>query len=1288
MSSVHRLPLAAGLLCAAIATAGLGFEALRFGSDQASSQSRLEAEIRDRITEQAGAIRELARRVSADATALVTSGTGSMIDHRPALFAQLSTVSSLGGYPVSATIYGPRPGLPVYDVLAWSDGPAEDVARDRLAGPEALFVAPGTAGHRLVFVLPMDTGSRRIAVVASETTLSRTTSTGKVIDTSFGPVTVMAQYEGAGAGAPPADGFVITDEAGAPFLEVRFSLDALTVRRRVFRERVLAAAAVPLIVTAVFVVLRGLVARRRRAARLRGWLVWSVLLIAVMAAAALGVTRLVAAVGAPRDVVAGIIAAAAAGAAAIIAGALWRREHRRAPAAAPSRFVAEHLLAGTVLAAIIMALAAYLTTRITPAALDRWQIALFPFDARTLLYPGSIILIELALCWIAVTVLMLVRLRWRTRRSPRSTVLGLALWLTPTVALLAVGPFLRVPVAPAMAVAAAAAAVAHAGPWLRWRYRRTTQAARMLLGFAALVVPALVVYPMAASIASATARDVIEREYAPAAAEHQEALRRQLARAQREIDRLPELRQPAIEPRAMDTQAAFDIWRQTSLSESRVAADVELYARDSTMVSRFALNLPQYLQAAPEKWEGTSCNWEVYGEVTRFGAVNRLLLRAERALCGPNDTLLGAIVVHVAQDDYAALPFVPTANAYVGLLGGQPAPAAAAPRDLEVVVYGWSLQPLFTSGRVAWPITNELFTRVYQTGTPFWTVLREDDRSYDVHFTQNRSGIYALGYPTGTLFEHMARLAEMVTLAGLVFVLVQLGAALVAAAAGRRNAPVRVLLREVRRSFYRKLFLFFVLAAIGPVVVLALLFGGYLTAQLRAEAEAEASGVVTVARRVFEELEAAAQHPDQPQPPPSHDLMLWIRQVIHQDVNFFDGATLVASSQRELFDSGLLPTRTPAAVYRAIVIDRLPTAVVEHPLGGVPHLVAATPVISHGRDAVLSVPLAPRQREIEREIQDLNRSVLVGAVLVVLFAAALGAWAARRVSDPVARLSKATREIAQGRLDITIVADTADELRRLIDDFNRMTATLRAQRAALARTNQLKAWNEMARQVAHEIKNPLTPIQLSAEHLQRVHADQGAPLGAPFDTCVRTILDQVRLLRQIASEFANFSGELVTRPEPVAVAALVETVIAPYRLGLTGRVRFDLEVPADLPDVRADRTLLARALTNLVENAIQAMPAGGTLRVTAVASDAAVVLQIADTGVGMSAEAVDQAFEPYFSTKTGGSGLGLPNARRSIELDGGAITLTSVPGTGTTVTITLPVAHRSGAGGTASNPPQ
>jgi nitrogen fixation/metabolism regulation signal transduction histidine kinase len=279
----------------------------------------------------------------------------------------------------------------------------------------------------------------------------------------------------------------------------------------------------------------------------------------------------------------------------------------------------------------------------------------------------------------------------------------------------------------------------------------------------------------------------------------------------------------------------------------------------------------------------------------------------------------------------------------------------------------------------------------------------------------------------------------------------------------------------------------------------------------------------------------------------------------------------------------------------------------------------------------------------------------------------------------VARLTRATRLIAAGRLDVRVVADTADELGRLVEDFNSMAQTLGANRDELARSHQLKAWAEMARQVAHEIKNPLTPIQLAAEHLQRVHDDKGRPLGTVFDQCLTTVLGQVRLLRRIASEFSNFAGQPTARPVRLAVDDLITTVVDPYRLGAAGRIAIDVEVPADLPEVWVDRTLIARAITNLVENAVQAMAGGGRLQVTARDREEVVEIVVADTGVGMDEDAVRRAFEPYFSTKTAGSGLGLANARRNIELSGGTIALSSAPGAGTVVTVTLPVADRRGA---------
>jgi nitrogen fixation/metabolism regulation signal transduction histidine kinase len=213
----------------------------------------------------------------------------------------------------------------------------------------------------------------------------------------------------------------------------------------------------------------------------------------------------------------------------------------------------------------------------------------------------------------------------------------------------------------------------------------------------------------------------------------------------------------------------------------------------------------------------------------------------------------------------------------------------------------------------------------------------------------------------------------------------------------------------------------------------------------------------------------------------------------------------------------------------------------------------------------------------------------------------------------------------------------------------------------------------MARQVAHDIKNPLTPIQLNAEHLRRVHQDRGTPLGRTLDECVNNILLQVRLLRQIASEFSSFASSPTARPVPSSLHELITEVLQPYQVGLEDRVRVEQHVDESLPAVMIDKPILARALTNIIENALHAMPGGGTLRVRARAlDDKRVELTLTDTGVGMDRAALDRIFEPYFSTRATGTGLGLTIAKRNVELNGGTIAVESVRGQGTTVRMILP----------------
>ena len=1283
-----------------VATAGFGWEMARFGPTEAATTARIEREVRRLVADRTRQLSVLASRVARE-DALIAEASGSR-DRLPALFNRLEIARPVGAAGPSVTVYVPSGPAGTYRVLAWSDGPAEDLREDPLQGPRAIFLAPGTVGLRLIALQPVETGDRRVGVVSAEAILAPSPGAGPTpggyrLETSIGPVRVIPQFAGGGEEGSQAPRFVISAEDGKTLLEARFLPDEIRQYRHGFRTRVFVLAAVPLLLLPIMATARTL-ERRRRTAAIGQWSGWSLLATMIVAGTAAVVAAALWLIDTPRNVLLLV-----AGMAAVIVAGIWpvslwwRRGRRLSPVQRPLRFLTELVIGGALLAAALTGVTIMLRRGIASANLERWQLPLMPMDSAGLIDLAAVLLAQTAIGWGIATALATFAVRWHLHWRRVAAVIAAMVWIAPlAILLLSRDSPVPIPLPGAGAIAAASVAILFAllaGP-LRRYYRRTSEAMRLVLLFTALVLPAVAVYPIAAESATDTARTLIEERYGPATAGHSDRLLDEIAKVEREIDRIPGLQDYVLASRPADggipSQLAFQIWNQTSLARQRLTSQIELYGPDRLVVSRFALNVPEFeslLDAATPPSTVTSCRWEDWSETARIGAEERSMIHSERAICDASGNIRGAVVVRLVPD-YRDLPFIASASPYFNVVGGgaQRPGDASRVQDLQVVVYGWSLRPTFTSGSVAWGIPDEIFQRLYHSRTPFWTTLSAANRPFHVYFMNDRAGVYALGYPPPTVFQHLTRIAEIVVVAGMLFVLLLVGSAVYAGFSKRGEAPLRALYREIRTSFYRKLFLFFVMAAIGPVLLFALAFGAYMTGRFSEDVEAEASNVVTVARRVLEELAAAQQHPDQRQAAPPDDVMVWIRQVVDQEVNLFDGPYLVATSQRDLFDSGLLPTRTPAAVYRAIALNRLPVLVETDELGSFRYLVAAAPVRSFGRDVVLTVPLATRQREIDAQIDELNRGVLVGAVVVVLFAAGLGASVAGRVSDPVARLTRATRLIAAGRLDVRLVADTADELGRLVEDFNSMARTLVANREELARSNQLQAWAEMARQVAHEIKNPLTPIQLAAEHLQRVHEDQNRPLGAVFDQCLSTVLGQVRLLRRIASEFSNFAGQPTPRFAPADVAAIVESVVGPYRLGVSDRITITVSLPPDLPAVHVDRTLIARAFTNLVENAVQAMASGGTLLVSGRRVPDGVELTFADTGPGMDAEGVRRAFEPYFSTKTAGSGLGLANARRHIELCHGTIQLSSTEGAGTTVTVTLPTAAPPGGAEDGSPP--
>ena len=1239
----------AALAALVLAAAGGAWEFARFGRDAPAAARHLEVEVRARLSESARRLQETAARVADNASLIEAASLNR--DRVPELFAALPASAD-----TALTVYVPA-GAGDFRVLAWSDGPAEDLNVPAAAQEApALLVAEGALGLRLVAWHPVRMGSERVGVVAAEQILSTTGGRHPSLaeyrlPTSFGAVRVTRPGAPLAGGAD-TDQVTILSDAGTPLLDVAFSPFTFDAARAGFRRRVLLVAALPLVGLLLALAARLLAGRTRR--RQAGATV-------LVLAAGTGLTGLAAQAGAPVVTLITLAALTAVGLALTAAVVTWWRQagRRAAVPRAQPRMFAELLVGGLFSAAILWLTYWALARQVTLVGSDLLASPVFPPDATLISAHAGRLLLALASVWTVATLLGRLAERWRfSWRRPLAAIIPVAVWVLPTALGAVSNPWTPVPALAVVAIASLAALFALGAASLRAFYRHSSQSTRLLCLFAATALPALAWYPVVAFAADRTTEHLIESSYAPATMDLPQQLFADLTQATGDIDRLPDLSVllAGTPPgdRGASTDAAFLVWSQTGLSRLRLTSALELYGPGGQLTSRFALNVPEYGidQSAAE----TRCSWDAYGEVSTVGAEEQPMLHAERSVCDAAGNALGAVVIH-AMFDYRALPFISSINPYDDLLrsGGQP--PAARPREIQTVVYGWGRVPRFTSGQTAWPLAPALLSRIEQSREPFWMSQHTETGTFRVYFANNRAGIYALGYPVLSLFDHLSRLAETTAVAAVLFLLL--------AAA----TPLGALVVEVRTSFYRKLFLFFVFTAVIPVLVLAVTFSAYMSGKLRSDVETEAQNAATIARRVLEDTIALQQLST------TDDVLVWISQVINQDVNLYDGPRLRATSQRDLFDSGLVPERTPAAAYRAIALDRLPSFVAENRAGAFSYLIAAAPVPALGRQAVLSVPLALRQQEIEREITDLNRGVLLGAVCVILLAAFLGASVAQRVSNPVERLTRATQQIAAGRLDVRIVADTADELGRLVNDFNSMAATLRDQRAELGRTHELKAWADMSRQVAHDIKNPLTPIQLAAEHLQRVHEDQRRPLGLVFDQCISTVLHQVRLLRQIANEFSNFATAPVPRLVRVPLARLLDELVQPYRAGLAAHTRIEITVAPGTPEALADRTLLARAVTNLIENALQAMPSGGLLHLQASADGPAHVrISCTDTGVGMSEEAVARAFEPHFSTKTSGSGLGLANARRNIEACGGSIMMESTPGRGTTLTVRLPLA--------------
>jgi signal transduction histidine kinase len=320
--------------------------------------------------------------------------------------------------------------------------------------------------------------------------------------------------------------------------------------------------------------------------------------------------------------------------------------------------------------------------------------------------------------------------------------------------------------------------------------------------------------------------------------------------------------------------------------------------------------------------------------------------------------------------------------------------------------------------------------------------------------------------------------------------------------------------------------------------------------------------------------------------------------------------------------------------------------------------------------------------DITTTIDELG-SVLLKATLCVLAAVVVGTvLIARHTTRPILELQQHTQRIAAGDLETQVSVKSKDELGDLAQAFNDMTHELRESRAKLIKAEKDAAWREMARQVAHEIKNPLTPIRLSAALLKRAKDEKSPEFDTIFERTIDLIQRQVDNMRAIAADFSAFAGARKVKPEVFDVKALIAEVLT-LNAAWAQELGVAIEESGPSLDVFVDRGELRRVLINLVSNALEAMPDGGKLSVAvsrrADADAREVEIAIRDTGAGLSDEARRRLFEPYFTTRSQGTGLGLAIAARLMDEMNGRIELVPVPssdGTGTIARVRLPE-HRA-----------
>ena len=477
----------------------------------------------------------------------------------------------------------------------------------------------------------------------------------------------------------------------------------------------------------------------------------------------------------------------------------------------------------------------------------------------------------------------------------------------------------------------------------------------------------------------------------------------------------------------------------------------------------------------------------------------------------------------------------------------------------------------------------------------------------------------------------------------------------VAGTAARGVAPLPFgIWKDWSRSFRARitiaLFIFFLV----PTMV----FGWVAYRALAQEVE---RATQLVAERAAEQ--AAAEFPDETAS------LVEISSHTDTDVLRYHGGELIAVSSPEALELGVYGAWMPPRVYSMIEAGEETSVVDVEELGSQRLLTAYHALQASG---TLGVPMPLISGDTADRQSELAHVILFAALIGALLSVALSLVVGRALAGPINRLTRASTAVGAGRLGVRLPGNAPGEFGQLFDSFNQMVRRLRRARSRELRTARVLAWGEMARQVAHEIKNPLTPIKLAVQHMRRAYNDKHPDFPNILESNVSQILVEIDHLSEISTSFSRYGApaQAAGPLQPVEVAKIVHEAMTLYRTG-DDRLQYREQVSGDLPAVLARPGELKEVLFNLIENARAAIEEKGTITVNARVTDGQIYVEVVDTGSGISDEMLPRIFDPHFSTRSSGTGLGLAIVRRLVESWGGTVEAESKEGTGTTVCVRL-----------------